>query len=289
MPAWNEVYKEIVHKADPSHLAQKYLNLLFKKRSRNIIVYYSGWLQKPGVQGAEINDNDTNSFMCVIHKLDRSKGLDLILHTPGGEVTATESLVEYLKEMFDSDIEVFVPQLAMSAGTMIACAAKLIHMGKQSSLGPIDPQINGLPVGAILKEFGKAAKATRNKPEEIPLWQVIYSQCLPSMIVSCEQAIELAGTIAVKWLEEGMLADEQEKNASDIVEQLLDHGEMKTHNRHIGIKKAQKIGLKVKPLEKDQELQDLVLTIHHTYMYALAATPALKIIENHKGVGLQTN
>ena len=32
---------------------------------------------------------------------DRSKGLDLILHTPGGDIAATESLVDYLHKMFD--------------------------------------------------------------------------------------------------------------------------------------------------------------------------------------------
>ena len=37
--------------------------------------------------------------MSVIHKMERKKGLDLILHTPGGDVAATESLVDYLKEM----------------------------------------------------------------------------------------------------------------------------------------------------------------------------------------------
>ena len=42
--------------------------------------------------------------------------------------------------MFKLNIEVFVPMTAMSAGTMIACMSRKIHMGKQSSLGPIDPQ-----------------------------------------------------------------------------------------------------------------------------------------------------
>lgn len=137
MPNWNEVLKEIQDQLqkepekDPFVVVrQKYLNQFFKKRNRNVIAYYSGWLQKPGIEGIEINDSDKNSFMSVIHKMDRDKGLDLILHTPGGEVAATESLVDYLKQMFDSDFEVFVPQIAMSAGTMIACASKCIPYGK---------------------------------------------------------------------------------------------------------------------------------------------------------------
>jgi len=164
MSNWNDVLKEIQTEAnknpnkDPfNSVRQKYLVALFKKRQRNIITYYSGWLQKGPLRGTEINDNDKNAFMAVIHGLDRKKGLDLILHTPGGEIAATESLVDYLCNMFDYNIEVFVPQIAMSAGTMIACASKLIHMGKPSNLGPIDPQFNGVPASSVLFEFERAA------------------------------------------------------------------------------------------------------------------------------------
>jgi len=73
--------------------------------------------------------------MLAINKLDRSKGLDLILHTPGGDIAATESLVDYLYSMFDKDIRVIVPQISMSDGTMIALASKEIVMGKHSNLG----------------------------------------------------------------------------------------------------------------------------------------------------------
>ncbi len=106
----------------------------------------SGWLEKAhlvaqGLTGTEVNDSDKNGFMATIHQLDRTKGLDLVLHTPGGNVAATESLVDYLRAMFGSDIRAIVPQLAMSAGTMIALASKQIVMGQHSSLGPIDPSL----------------------------------------------------------------------------------------------------------------------------------------------------
>ena len=91
--------------------------------------------------------------MTVIHNLDRTKGSDLILHTPGGETAATESLVDYLRSMFLGRHQAIVPQLAMSAGTMIACACKEVVMGKHSSLGPIDPQYLGLPAHGVVEEF----------------------------------------------------------------------------------------------------------------------------------------
>ena len=120
MPNLNDILKE-VHEEKKAHPAQdpfnvvrqKYLKKLFKRRKRNIITYYSGWLQKGALRGTEINDHDKIAFMSVIHGLDRKKGLDLILHTPGGEVAATESLVDYLRNMFELNIEVFVPQIAI--------------------------------------------------------------------------------------------------------------------------------------------------------------------------------
>lgn len=127
---------------------RKYIEELYTITGRNVIVYYSGWLQKnipdlaPHLQ---VNDNDKNGFMATIHQLDRSKGLDLVLHTPGGDIAATESLVQYLRAMFGTDVRAIVPQLAMSAGTMIALSCKEVLMGKHSCLGPIDPQIGNLP------------------------------------------------------------------------------------------------------------------------------------------------
>ena len=296
MPNWNDVLKEIQSnlqkspEKDPFNpVRHKYLTTLFEKRQRNIITYYSGWLQKGPLRGTEINDNDKNAFMAVIHGLDRKKGLDLILHTPGGEIAATESLVDYLCNMFDYNIEVFIPQIAMSAGTMVACASRLIHMGKPSNLGPIDPQVNGVPAGSVLSEFERAAQEVKMRPETIPLWQTIIGKYHPTFILSCENAIEWSKEVVKKWLKNGMFADETQVNIEKIVNDLSDHQKMKTHSRHISLDEAQSIGLKICPLETDQEIQDLVLTIHHTYMHTLSNTHNIKVVENHKNIGQVTN
>ena len=299
MPNWNEVLSEIQTFQENanresqlvfSKIRQKYLQELFKKRKRNIITYYSGWLQRPpNAINSSIHDNDKNSFMNVTHGLDREKGLDLILHTPGGDLAATESLVDYLKEMFNSDIEVFVPQLAMSAGTMIACAAKKIHMGKHSSLGPIDPQIEGVPAIGILEEFEKATQEIKQRPEKLLTWQMIIGKLHPSLILSCENAIAWSKSMVEEWLSNMYPEDTDKQKRREIAEKLSDHQEMKTHSRHISLKEAENIGLKISALEEDDALQDLVLTIHHTYMHTLNSLPIIKIVENHQNVGQVLN
>jgi ClpP class serine protease len=139
MPSWGEVLKELQETNVESSLdiiRHKYLKIMHKYTGRNIIAYYSGFLQRSEGKTA-IDDNDKNAFMQTVHGLDKNLGLDLILHTPGGEIAATESIVNYLKSIFGKDIRVFVPQIAMSAGTMIALSSKEIIMGKQSNIGPI--------------------------------------------------------------------------------------------------------------------------------------------------------
>ena len=144
MPTWSEVQKEIntmpvsreMPKPGPLDIVRrKYLQKLSEKTKRNVIAYYSGFLQRQeSVMQSSIFDGDVNAFMNAIHGLDLSKGLDLILHTPGGVVTATEAIVDYLHSILGNDIRCFVPQLAMSGGTMIACSCRCIFMGKQSSI-----------------------------------------------------------------------------------------------------------------------------------------------------------
>lgn len=102
--------------------------------------------------------------MSVIKDLDKSKGLDLILHTPGGSVAATESIIDYIHSVFGDDIRAIIPQISMSGGTMIACSCKEILMGKHSSLGPVDPQILDIAAKDIIKEFELAKKKHLKAP-----------------------------------------------------------------------------------------------------------------------------
>ena len=293
MPDWGELLDEI-HKLGSTYdiVRRKYLKRLHDRTGRNTIVYYSGWLQKPNMSGIEMNDIDKDGFMTVIHRLDISKGLDLILHTPGGQVTATESLVDYLRSTFGTDIRAFVPQLAMSAGTMIACACKEIFMGDYSSLGPIDPQlpfpgVGLVPAHGVVEEFEKAQEEITKDPNNISVWQLTLAKYPPAFIGECEKAIELANEIATKWLETGMFKDlpasAKKEKSEKIVGCLADHTLSKTHGRHFSAEYCKEIGLKIHRLEDDMEFQDAVLSVHHACIHTLSSTPASKIIENHLG------
>ena len=289
MPSWNQILDE-VKKAGSVHdeVRRKYLKRLQRLTKRNAIAYYSGWLQKPELAHTEhvaLSDNDKNGFMTVMHGLDRSQGLDLMLHTPGGDIAATQSLVEYLHAMFPDDFRVVVPQLAMSAGTMIACASDRILMGKHSSLGPTDPQIGGWPAHGFIEEFERACEAAQDRPHEIPIWQTILGQYPATLLGECEKAIEWADELVEKWLRDRMFRSHADAapRAETVRDHLCRHQQTKSHNRHIGLDEAQALGLCIERLEDDDKLQDAVLSVHHAFILTLGSTGAVKIIQNHLG------
>lgn len=294
MPNWKQLLDEV--KAAGSTfdvIRRQYIAKLAEKTGRNVIVYYSGWLQKsdmvgPQFRGFSVDDSDKNGFMACIHQLDRTKGLDLVLHTPGGNTAATESLVDYLRAMFDTNIRAIVPQLAMSAGTMIALACKEIVMGKHSSLGPIDPQFGGIPAHGVIEEFTRARDEIMNDPRTIPVWQPILAKYTPTLIGECQKSIDWSKKMATEWLETGMFEGhaKRKEKAKKVVDELADHILTLSHARHYSAAAAKKLGLKIEMLEKpgNQDLQDAVLSVHHCCIQTLSGTGAFKIIENQNGI-----
>lgn len=289
MPNWNQLLDELQRSVGVQDaIRRRHAGEIHEITGRNVILYYSAWLQRGNVRGLSINDEDKNGFMTVIHELDdRDRGLDLVLHTPGGEVAATESLVDYLRSMFGGDVRAIIPQLAMSAGTMIACASTEIIMGKQSSLGPIDPQLDGVPAHGVVEEFERARDEIIANPKSIPVWQPIISSYPPVFIGECRKAIDWANEVTHEWLATGMFKDEPRSEAdpkvASIVEALGDHALTKSHSRHLSATRCKELGLKIVNLEDNQRFQDAVLSLHHACMLTFHTTPATKLIENHKG------
>ena len=291
MPNWNAVLEEIKSKSGETAyphdvVRQGYLAKLHAFTGRTVIAYYSGFLSMPGIRGIEINDEDKNGFMMCIHETERKDGLDLILHTPGGDLAATESLIHYLKEMYGHDIRAIIPQIAMSAGTILACACKAIVMGKHSNLGPIDPQFGGIPAFGVITEIERAYEDISKDPKYAHIWNPILSNLTPSFVQQCHWAVERAKEYGKEVLLDNMFADMEggAELARKVSDRLSDLSINKEHNRHIHCQEAiEEMRLNIEILEDSPDMQDLVLTVHHCYMHTLNNAPALKIIENHKG------
>lgn len=97
-----------------------------------------------------IDLEDAQTIIAAIKETPEDIPIDLVLHTPGGLVLAAMQIARAV-ESHKAKVTVYVPVYAMSGGTLIALAADEIVMGEFSVLGPIDPQIAGLPAASIVK------------------------------------------------------------------------------------------------------------------------------------------
>lgn len=305
MANWHEIYNEIKAFDAYDRVRHKYLNKFRELRGgRNVIIYYSGWLHRsPNSLNTIVDDRDKMAFMTLSHPgdIDHSKGLDLILHTLGGDPAAAESIIDFLRGLYGPrpadanhevkmDIVAFVPQLAMSAGTMMACGCNEIYMGTHSSLGPIDPQFDGIAALDMIDEFERIKEDIINDKRALFAWQPILTQYKPGMMETLQKAIDFSKDVVTEWLATGMFSDRddgEEKTAiiENIVNELSNLGVTKIHDRHLSIKKCQEIGLKIRPLahEENYEVKKALLELHSACDHTLRDNRIGKFIENHEG------
>lgn len=297
MPTRDRIAAEINQQktVGQDNIRRKYLTALHKRTGRDTVVYFSSYnIHRPfpvPAAALSVSQDDIQGFMASLHGL-KGKKLDLLIHSPGGSVEAADQIVQYLRAKYDH-IRAIIPQNAMSAATMLACAADEIVMGKHSAIGPIDPQMilggpNGpmpVPAHTILQDFERAKVDVAANPLLANLWAPRFAALPPGFLNLCEQVTKLSAEKVESWLGQYMFHGKDSIKAQEIAGWLANFGEHKTHGRPIGIELAKSKGLNVTPLEADQQLQEAVLSVFHATMVTFQATGCLKVVENHLGKG----
>jgi hypothetical protein len=274
-------------------LRRKYLKALSERTGRATIVYATAWHEnKEGVTGADLSValGDVAGFMEAVSNVDEKK-VDLFLSSPGGSPEAAEAIMSYLRTQFD-EIRVVVPLAAMSAATMMALAADEIVMGHHSQLGPIDPQLSimtpegprSAPAQAIIDQFARA-KQECTDAGAIAAWMPILRGYGPGLLATCDHARTLSEDFATRSLETHMFAGDAAAHdkAEKAAKWFADFNAFRSHGRRVSREDARALDLKILDMEADKELQDAILSVHHTFAHTLAGTNAFKIIENHHG------
>jgi ClpP class serine protease len=179
-----------------------------------------------------ISIEDSEQVLRAIRLTPPNVPIDLILHTPGGLVLATEQIAKALVR-HQAKVTVFVPHYAMSGGTMLAMAADEIVMDENAVLGPVDPQLGTTPAASVLKVL-------EDKPiSEIDDQTLITADIARKAILQVQKFVRslLEDTIP------------QQKIAPENIDRIiaaLTTGVV-THDYPISVEEAQELGLPVTP------------------------------------------
>jgi len=298
VPSWNELLDQFTPLAgqEKGPWLIEQMNLALAKVSglredRNVILYGSAFLQKPQAPAPSltITHEDINGLMSVMFGMNWSKGLTLILHTPGGVTNAVETIVAYLRSKFATSVEAIVPTYAMSAGTMIALSCQRVVMGRQSQLGPIDPQ---MPVGgrfvsarAVVEQFDRAVTEIRADLTVAHAWAPILQSMGPALLQEAQNALDYGESMVAQWLATGMFYDDVDavRRGAAVARYFNDATTHKSHGRRIDRLEADRVGVSTEELEANQDLQEAVLTTYHLMTIFFEQSAASKLIWSSQG------
>jgi ClpP class serine protease len=172
-----------------------------------------------------IDLEDAQTIIAAIKDTPEDMPIDFVIHTPGGLVLAAMQIARAV-EAHKAKVTVYVPVYAMSGGTLIALAADEIVLGEFSVLGPIDPQIAGLPAASIVK-------ARDSKPIEsvFDLTLVLADVAEKALVQVKQGAVEL-------------LTPRMEHSAAEALAAKLAGGQW-THDYALTAQEARALGLPV--------------------------------------------
>ncbi len=244
--------------------------------------------------GLQIQLQDKTGFLQAISDIPDGP-LDVLLHSPGGSPTATESIVHLLRARFDP-IRFLIPHTSKSAATMLALSGNEVLLGEAAELGPIDPQLQfvteqrpvTVPARAAIDQFERAGSDIGTDPTKLRVWLPIIRQYGPGFLQECHNAIELSETLVTDWLSCYMFKGKPDAStkAERIAKWLADHNNFHSHSRPVWIEQL----LELEPLMRvrlladlSKEFEDAVMALYWAIDVTFNDTDAIKLIEHRKG------
>lgn len=218
----------IARRRHAEEVERRFAQVQRKRKSRIIAIVHRqeamGLLGIPNLRYIDLNDAE--DVLAAIRSTPPDRPLELILHTPGGLILPALQIARAVKA-HPGPVRVFVPHYAMSGGTLIALAADEIFLNSHAVLGPIDPQIGGIPAASI------AAVVAAKSPDATDDYTLILNDVAQKAQVQLERA--------AKELLRGTVSD----NAAAAVAGQLSSGRW-THDYPIDAAEASGMGLPVR-------------------------------------------
>lgn len=275
-----DLYDEI---GNAAFLHYRLIRRYQEQQRRKLVIYIALFAHPGGIIGNE----DSETIENILRSCDMSgfEGLDLIVHSPGGLPQAAGDIIRVCRTYAPS-FKVIVPNMAMSAATVLAMGADKVVMSDTSKLGPIDPQMvystkEGPSLraaksfidafGSLVNQANKLAGA--NQPIAAHLHLLTKQD--PSWIVECLSARKATVDLGFRVLKSGMLKGKADDEIHAVVDRFLKIGDDTSHGRTIDSEEAKQMGLEIEQVKRDSDYWKLVWelyvrTEHYTRSKALA-------------------
>jgi len=260
-------------------------------RNRPLLVYTVKFPLPPIPQPIQypisIDLEDIDGFTDLVESIESdSKKVDVLLHSPGGSAEATERIVGILRSRFD-EVGFIIPHSAYSAATMLALSGDEIILQSNACLGPIDPQINGVPVRALKRGFDNAKKALKEEgPGALPAYVPLLEKYTLEQLEICDDYEILSKDLVTEWLSTYMYKGDKSKDISDKIDAAVkffsNHDAFRTHARGLTFEKVKHLDLNIKLA--DAALRPLLREAYIQLDGFFNLAPFAKLYENNRGL-----
>lgn len=282
------------HKGQPVNLytyrAACYSNIE-QLRGRPLLVYASYFPNKSDrILGSHISldISDVDGFADLVRHVPQDQtSVDVLIQTPGGSAEAAERIVHILRQRF-TEVHFLVAHSAYSAGTMLALSGDSITLHPIATLGPIDPQINGVPARSIERGFEQIReKLKTGGPDELIAYVPMLEKYSLHLLELCKDSQLLAKSLVTKWLTEYMFKH-RKRNRKKVVQKAVDffanYDEHLTHSKSLVYSEVNHLKLEI--YEANQPLADLLREawLLLRFSFENPTTNLSKVYENSHGL-----
>lgn len=249
-----------------------------------LIAYVARTVNYGGNAPVAIDNSDLSGFSDLVRTTPGDK-VDVVLMSNGGSAEATERIVNLLRGQYQA-VRFILPANAYSAATLMCMSGDAIIMDGAATLGPIDPQLGGIPARAILRSFERVKNVLAEEgPKSLTAYMPLLSKYDLHTLEICRSAEELSAELAAKWLSQYMLkCSIDDEKIVEIVRFFGDYDLHKSHARSIDRATASRLGLEVHNTEDTEGLDPLVRSLHNLYEFFFDKTSFIKLFENARGI-----
>jgi hypothetical protein len=188
-----------------------------------------------------IDSYDLDQAFSALNELNPAHEKDVVLFllSPGGAGEPAYQISKICKSFAKTSFKVIVPRFAKSAATLLAIGADEIHMGPLGQLGPIDPQIGGLPALGVSRALMTIASVAAQYPKSAEMFARYLRLALTvEQIGYCDRISDSAMQYAERLLStKPRLIPRAGTIAKELVHEYKDHGfviDLDEAQKHLG-------------------------------------------------------